>query len=70
NRAFFNMVTKFGFTPSEASRSLSLNPAKQLGLAKVTGSLEPGLAADMAVLAPDRLSVIGTFIGGRKVFQS
>ena len=68
NRAFFNMTTRFGFSPVEAVRCLSANPAKQLGLAGVTGELREGLAAAVAVLDPDRLTVRNTYLEGRQIF--
>ena len=68
NRAFFNMTTRFGFTPVEAAKCLSANPAGQIGLADVTGKLQPGLAADIVVLAPDRISVLNTYLNGRRIF--
>ena len=68
NRAFFNMTSKFGFTPAEAVKCLSTNPAKQLGLADRTGELREGLSADIAVLAPDRLTVLKTYLEGRQIF--
>ncbi|MBQ9336364.1 MAG: amidohydrolase family protein [Lentisphaeria bacterium] len=68
NRAFFNMTTRFGFTETEAVKCLSTNPAKQIGLAGVTGELRPGLAADLAVLEPDRLTVRSTWLAGRQIY--
>ena len=68
NRAFLNMTQKFGFTPSEASRCLSANPAKVLKLADRTGELKEGLAADIAILAPDSLTVEKTIINGNTVY--
>lgn len=68
NRAFFNMMTKFGFTPEEAVLSLSANPAKQLKIDHSTGSLQKGKDADIVVVAPDCLTVQATYIQGRKVF--
>ncbi|MCQ2353030.1 MAG: N-acetylglucosamine-6-phosphate deacetylase [Victivallaceae bacterium] len=68
NRAFFNMTTRFGFTPAEAALSLSANPAKQLKIDAETGSLQVGKLADIAVLAPDRLTVKATYLAGKKIF--
>lgn len=68
NRAFFNMITKFGFTLEEASLTLSFNPAKQLKIDHLTGSLQKGKDADIVVIAPDYLTVQATYIQGRKVF--
>ena len=53
NRAFANLVRRFGFTPVEAAKATATNPARALGLAAVTGALRIGLAADIVVLAPD-----------------
>ena len=68
NRAFLNMTQRFGFTPSEASRCLSANPAKVLGLENRTGELKEGLAADIAILAPDSLTVEKTIVNGNTVY--
>ncbi len=68
NRAYFNMVTRFGFSPAEAAKAASGNPAKQLGLSGVTGALCPGMDADIAVLEPDRLTVRETYLQGKKIF--
>ncbi len=57
NRAFYNMVSRFGFTPQEASLAASANPAAALGLSGITGSLQTGLLADITVLAPNMLTV-------------
>lgn len=59
NRAFHNMVRRFGFSPTEASLAASANPAAVLGLADRTGMLKPGYAADITVLGPDLLTVKG-----------
>ena len=69
NRAFFNMVEKFGFSPEEAVLTLSVNPSKQLKTDHWTGSLQKGKNADIVVIAPDCLTVRETWISGRKVFQ-
>ena len=66
NRAFFNMTTRFGFTPAEASLALSANPARSLQIGHLTGRLVPGLAADIAVLAPDRLTVHACYVEGER----
>ncbi|MBR2345188.1 MAG: amidohydrolase family protein [Lentisphaeria bacterium] len=57
NRAFFNMVTRFGFSMVEASKAASANPAAAIGLGDVTGKLQVGFLADITVLAPDLLTV-------------
>lgn len=68
NRAFFNMTTRFGFSPIEASRALSANPARQLKLNN-TGILEIGYLADITMLEPDNLTVRNCFVNGKKIFS-
>ena len=67
NQAFINMTEKFGFNASEASKALATNPARLLGLDKETGRLEPGMAADIAVLAKDG-AVQMCFVKGEKKY--
>ena len=69
NRAFFNMVTRFGFSVEEASLCLSGNPAKSLNMADTTGLLAEGRKADIAVLAPDLLTVEKTIVNGKTVYE-
>ena len=69
NQAFINMVSKFGFNACEASKALSGNPAKLLGLDNVCGKLEAGMSADIAVLNPDG-SVEKCFVEGNEVYAS
>jgi len=69
NRAFFNMTTRFGFTPVEASKALSANPAKQLKQTN-TGILKEGYDADIAVLASDSLTVQACYVLGQLKYSS
>ena len=70
NRAFYNMITRFGFTIPEASVSLSGNPARSVGLGEVTGSIAPGFEADLTCLAPDMLTVKRCFVRGEELYRS
>ena len=65
NMAFFNLVTKFGCTPCEASRMLSANQARVLGLAGKTGELREGLRADVTLMDADCRTVKACHVGGR-----
>jgi imidazolonepropionase-like amidohydrolase len=47
----------FGITPERAIRWLTANPAKALGIAGRTGTLEPGKMADVVVWSGDPFSV-------------
>ena len=70
NWAFYNLTRRFGFPVTAASRILSGNPARYLNMDKFTGELRTGLAADIAVLAPDYRTVKQTFIDGQEVFNA
>ncbi|KAA6214582.1 N-acetylglucosamine-6-phosphate deacetylase [Streptomyces albofaciens JCM 4342] len=50
DRAFKRAVTIDGLTIGQAVRALSANPARLLGIADRTGSIEPGKDADLVVL--------------------
>ncbi|MBP5244971.1 MAG: N-acetylglucosamine-6-phosphate deacetylase [Clostridia bacterium] len=66
-RGFKNLVS-LGIPFTHVSKMMSANPAKALGLYDSTGSIEAGKCADLAVIADD-LSVISTFVDGKKVFE-
>ena len=68
NRAFYNYTVKFGFAPEVAAQVLAATPARYLGLAG-QGELREGFLADLAVLAPDRLTVLRTILGGKVVYE-
>ena len=58
---------------TEAIRWLTLNPAKALGIDKVTGSLEPGKNADVVIWSADPFSVYAkaeqVFIDGALLYD-
>jgi imidazolonepropionase-like amidohydrolase len=62
-----------GVPPEEALKFVTLNPAKQLRIDHVTGSLEAGKHADFVVWSGDPLSNFSrceqTWIDGRRYFQ-
>jgi len=62
-----------GLAPGEAIKLVTINPAKQLGIDKMAGSLEPGKDADIAVWSGDPLSTLTvcekTFVDGKLVFD-
>lgn len=59
--------------PEEAIKFVTINPAKQLGIDKMTGSLEVGKDADIAIWDGNPLSVFSrcdmTLIDGEVMFQ-
>ncbi|MSU60067.1 MAG: hypothetical protein EXS35_18170 [Pedosphaera sp.] len=67
-------AVKFGGTPEiEALKFVTINPAKQLGIDKRVGSLEPGKDADFVVWSGNPLDsrsvVLQTWIDGKKYFD-
>ena len=67
-------AVRYGKVPeTEALKFVTLNAAKQLGIDKQTGSLEPGKDADFVIWSTDPLSPLAraeqTWIDGRKYFD-
>lgn len=60
------LVQKIGVSLEEASRMASANPARQLGIDSITGTLEVGKAADFLLVNPS-LELLATWIGGRRL---
>lgn len=67
------LAVKEGLDPVTALRSITLNPAKVLGLADRIGSLEPGKDADVVLWSGDPLDVmqraLKVWIGGKEVYR-
>lgn len=71
-------MVQYGITPLQAIQTATENPAKVLGLAEETGSLRPGLAADLLVVRGnaaaditaldqvERVYLAGQVVAGRK----
>lgn len=62
--AFRHMVKNVGVSVPDASRMASANPARQIGVDDVTGSLQAGKRADVLLLDAE-LELKGVWIGGR-----
>ncbi|GAB3531083.1 amidohydrolase [Arthrobacter tecti] len=67
------LSVKEGLDPVTALRSITLNPAKVLGLADRIGSLAPGKDADVVLWSGDPLDVmqraLKVWIGGKEVYH-
>lgn len=68
NYALRNLVEKCGLSLPQASQLTSLNPARVIGIDKITGSIEVGKKADIAVLDANFECRV-TFLEGRLVYQ-
>jgi Na+/H+ antiporter NhaA len=62
-----------GLAPAEALRSITITPARIMGVSDRLGSLEPGKDADLVIWSGDPLDVMSraerAFIGGREVYH-
>lgn len=67
------LAVKEGLDPVVALRSITINPAKVLGLANRIGSLAPGKDADVVLWSGDPLDVmqraLKVWIGGKEVYR-
>ena len=68
------VAVKYGMDPAQALKSITLNPARTMGLEGRIGSLEPGKDADLAVFDGDPFEVATrtrmVLIDGRVVYQA
>jgi alpha-D-ribose 1-methylphosphonate 5-triphosphate diphosphatase len=70
--ALFKTAELTGAPLAEVSRLFSLNPARAVGLDRITGSIEIGKSADLILVDERRPSprILATFAGGRSVYQT
>lgn len=70
--ALFKTAELTGAPLAEVSRIFSLNPARAVGLDRITGSIETGKSADLILVDDRRTSprLLATFAGGRPVYQT
>ncbi|QHT60139.1 N-acetylglucosamine-6-phosphate deacetylase [Paenibacillus lycopersici] len=68
--AFRFMLTHTGLGVAEVSRMASANPARQLGLQEVTGSIAEGKYADLVLADASFETVSRTWVEGRLVYRA
>ena len=68
NRAVRNLTKMVGVDLPTAVRMASLNPARQVGLSEIKGSIEIGKDADI-ILFDENLNIRRTFIKGEIVYE-
>lgn len=68
------VAVKYGMDPARALESITLNPARTMGLEGRMGSLEPGKDADLVIFSGDPFDVatrvLMVFIDGRPVYEA
>jgi imidazolonepropionase-like amidohydrolase len=66
------LAVKEGLDPAEALRSITVNPARIMGIDDRVGALKPGLDADVVIWSGDPLDVMSralrVFVSGREVY--
>jgi imidazolonepropionase-like amidohydrolase len=67
------LAVKEGLDPADALRSITVNPARIMGLDDRVGSLKPGLDGDVVIWSGDPLDVMSralkVFVSGREVYS-
>ena len=69
NRAFYNLVSRFGFTPVEAAKAMATNPAKAVNCHDRLGSLQSGHLADAVAIDPESGDVLACWVNGVEAWK-
>lgn len=63
----FNNLIAFGIPVKQAIKSVTINPARAIGVDNITGSIEEGKNADILILSNDFTQIKAVFIKGRRI---
>ena len=63
----FQNIIKFGIPLKQAIKSLTINPARTIGVDDKTGSIETGKNADLLILSEDFSEIKAVFVKGKKI---
>lgn len=63
----FKNILSFGIPVRQAVKSVTINPAKAIGVDKTTGSIEEGKLADLVILNDDFSEIESVFVKGKRV---
>lgn len=63
----FHNLLKFGIPQKQALKSVSINPAKAIGVDKITGSIEEGKNADLVITSPDFKEIKAVIVKGKRI---
>ncbi len=63
----FQNLLSFGIPVKQAIKSVTINPAKAIGVNKITGSIESGKNADLLILSDDFKEIKAVFVKGKRL---
>lgn len=63
----FHNLLKFGIPLKQAIKSLTINPARAIGVDEKTGSIEEGKSADLLILSEDFSEIKAVFVKGKRM---
>lgn len=63
----FKNLLSFGIPVKHAIKSVTINPARAIGVDKITGSIEEGKNADLLILSSDFATIKAVFINGKRI---
>ena len=63
----FHNLLKFGIPLKQAIKSLTINPARAIGVDEKTGSIEEGKNADLLILSEDFSEIKAVFVKGKRM---
>ena len=63
----FRNLISFGIPLKQAIKSVTINPAKAIGVENITGSIEEGKNADLLILSDDFSEIKAVFVKGKRI---
>ncbi len=63
----FKNLIAFGIPLKQAIKSVTINPAKAIGVDNITGSIEEGKNADLLILSDDFSEIKAVFVKGKRI---
>ncbi len=63
----FRNLISFGIPLKQAIKSVTINPAKAIGVDRITGSIEEGKNADLLILSKDFSIIKAVFVKGKRI---
>ena len=63
----FRNIISFGIPVKQAIKSVTINPAKAIGVDKITGSIDEGKMADLVILSDDFSEIKAVFVKGKRI---